>query len=146
MKRKLALYAAVFAVMGIAQSASTFAQQDKWIQLGQGAVSRSSTSAFIRSDSGRGTVCSLRLQAQGSGLEIHEVTVHFGNGQTLHIVNQVTLTPNGPLSDSPNISLPGNRRTVKGIDIVYKLPGADSVIPSLNLWGNTLPGQTYCPK
>jgi len=72
--------------------------------------------------------------------------VHFGNGQTLHIVNQVTLTPNGPLSDSPNISLPGNRRTVKGIDIVYKLPESDSVTPSLNLWGNTLPGQTYCPK
>jgi hypothetical protein len=146
MKRKLALYAAVFAVMFMAQSAFTFAQQDKWIQLGQGAVSKASTSAFIRSDSGKGTVCSLRLQAEGTGLQIYEVTVHFGNGQTLHVVNQVTLTANGPLSDSPNISLPGNRRTVKGIDIVYKLPDPDAVVPSLNLWGNTLPGQIYCPK
>jgi hypothetical protein len=146
MRRKLALYATVFAVMAMAQSASTFAQQDKWIQLGQGSVSGSSTSAFIRSDSGRGTVCALRLQVQGSGLEIHEVTVYFGNGQTLHVVNQVILTPNSPLSDSPKISLPGNRRTVKGIDVVYKLPNSGSVIPSVNLLGNTLPGQNYCPK
>jgi hypothetical protein len=146
MKSKLARCAAIFAVMGLAQGAFTFAQQDKWIQLGQGPVSKSSTSAFIPSDSGRGTVCALRLQVQGGGLEINEVTVHFGNGQTLHVVNRVILAPNSPLSDSPKISLPGNRRTVKGVDVVYKLPDAASAIPSLNILGNTLPGQIYCPK
>jgi len=146
MMKLLARFGAIVLVLAVAESASTLAQSDKWLQLGSGQASKASSSAYLRSDTGRGTVCSLRFQVEGSGIEIDEVTVHFGNSQTFHTMSQMKLAPGTPLSASPTVALQGIRRTVKGVDIVYKLADPSMVAPTINLWGNTLPGQMYCPK
>lgn len=146
MKRLLARCGAVLLALWLAQNASSFAQQDKWLELGTGQASKVSSSAYLHSDTTKGTVCSLRFQVEGSGIEIDEITVHFGNSQTFHALSQMKLAPNTPLSASPTLALPGVRRSVRGVDIVYKLADAGAVAPMINVWGNRLPGQIYCPK
>ena len=120
-------------------------QQDKWLELGKGQVSKVSSSAFIPLDAGKGTVCALRFQQVGAGLEIDEMTVRFSNSQSMHIALPVAIKLGG--SDySPSVHLPGNRRNVRGLEIVYRLMDADQPTPTESVSGNLLPGQPYCPK
>ena len=144
-KKLFVLLSAAVLVLCATHSVPVYAQ-DKWLQLGEGQASMVSSSAYIRSDTAKGTVCALRLQVEGSGLEVDEITVHFGNSQTLHVVNQIKLGANAPLSSMQSIPLPGPRRTIKGIDIVYKIPDPGVPVPLVKLWGNSLPTALYCPK
>src|ERR1035438_3339941 len=99
---------------------SANSQQDKWLDLGKGQVSKASSSSYIPLDTGKGTVCALRFQQQGAGLEIEQVNVRFGNSQSMHLSLQKTISLGGT-DFSSSVHLGGNRRTVSGVEIVYKL-------------------------
>ena len=119
-------------------------QQDKWLELGKGQVANASSSAFIPLDSNKGTVCALRLQQEGSGLEIEEIIVHFSNSQSMHLALPKTIELGG--SDySRVVDLPGPRRSVRGVEIVYRLVDSGQAAPTVKLWGNTHPLADNCP-
>lgn len=121
------------------------AQQEKWLFLGQGRTNTARTSAYIPADASKGKFCAIRLKIDGGGLELDEMTVHFGNSQTMHLLAHRTISSN---SSSPSIPLPGMGRTVNGIDIVYHRShdprtGAPTTV---NLWGNSTPGIANCAE
>jgi hypothetical protein len=116
---------------------------DKWLHLGEGKAMPGSTDAYIPADASKGTMCAIRLNIQGRGIELDEMTVHFGNSQRMHVSTLYIIPDN---SSSPSIPLPGIRRTVNGIDIVYRLLDPKAAGPTVNLWGNALPGVVSCVK
>jgi hypothetical protein len=121
-----------------------YAQQDKWMPLGKARMSSVSTSAYVPSDAGMGTVCSLRFRVEDSkSLELHSVTVHFGNSQVMHYTVDFKLSGD---TYSPSLPLQGTRRTVKGVDVVYDRLNGSAEPPTLDLWGNGLIGAVVCPR
>jgi hypothetical protein len=129
----------LFFVPGIVMQA----QQDKWIELGWGTASRASSSAYIPADASRGTVCQIRFAVQTSQLDLEQVIVHFSNSQSMRVASVQTLMPN---SISTAIPLPGIRRSVAGVDILYKLHSPGAPAPVLKLSGNVLSGDDVCPR
>ncbi len=120
------------------------AQQDKWMQLGTARASSVSTSAYIPSDAGMGTVCALRFKVEDNkAIELHSVTVHFGNSQVMHYAVDYKISGD---SYSPSLPLQGVRRTVKGVDVVYDRLPPGSPVPTIDLWGNGLIGDLVCPR
>ena len=120
-------------------------QQDKWLELGKGQVSKASSSAFIPLDPNKGTVCALRFQQEGAGLQIEEMTVRFSNSHSLHVALPVTIKLGGT-DYSSSVGLPGTRRSVRGVEIVYKLLDPEQAAPIVKAWGNTLPLAGFCPR
>jgi hypothetical protein len=120
------------------------AQQDKWLLLGQGRTTTASTGTYIPADASKGKVCAIRLVTYGGGLELDEVTVHFGNSQTIRLLAHHTIPAN---SSSPSIPLPGMRRTLSGIDIVYRPQNPRTGTPTtVNLLGRSTPGAANCSE
>lgn len=109
--------------------------------LGEARTSAVTSSTYIPSDTAKGTLCAIRFKSEGGLLEVDHVTVHFGNSQTLQVAAKLNVNPD---SYSPTVALPGIRRTVKGVDIVYKLLGKTP--PTVDLWGNALAGALVCPQ
>lgn len=128
----------------LAAVGSASAQQGSWIELGVGSASKISTSAYIPGNTGKGTVCSIRLKLDGAGgIELNGLTVHFGNGQTMRFVVDDKV---GPDSTSKTSSLPGPPRTVRGLDIVYSLQDKKLPPPAIHLWGYSMPNVDGCPR
>lgn len=143
MQKHLRIYGAALSILLLSfPGVSAFAQQSKWLQLGSGRTSAASTSAYIPSSTARGTVCAIRFVSQSGGFELDEVTVHFGNSQTLHISTHSTVAGNSP---SQAISLRGEPRTVKGVDIVYRRLEPKAAGSNVELWGNAISGTDTCP-
>jgi hypothetical protein len=119
-------------------------QQDKWMQLGTARMSAVTTSGYIPSDAGLGTVCAIRFKVEDSkAIEIHDVTVHFGNSQVMHFAVDYKI---GSDTYSPSLNLQGIRRTVKGVDVVYTRLASGGELPTVDLWGNELIGSPTCPR
>lgn len=133
----------LFGVLLAAGAGNAAAQQGSWIELGVGSASRISTSAYIPGNTGKGTVCSIRLKLDGAGVELNGLTVHFGNGQTMRFVVDDKV---GPDSTSKTSSLPGPPRTVRGLDIVYSLQDKSLPPPAIHLWGYSMPNVDGCPR
>jgi hypothetical protein len=74
---------------------------------------------------------------------VNQLTVHFGNSQTMHMATDLKFSSD---VSSLSIALPGMRRTVKGVDIVYVRPDSAATAPTVYLSGNALVGNLICPK
>ena len=143
MQRLLSIWVIVLLFLCLLPGAGMQAQQDKWIALGSGAASRASSSAYIPADASKGTVCQIRFGVETSQLELEQVIIHFSNSQSMRVPSVQTITPN---SSSTAIPLPGMRRSVSGVDIVYKIHNPAAPAPVLKLWGNVLAGDVVCPR
>ena len=118
------------------------AQQDRWLHLGQSNLIQVSTEAFVPANSARPTVCSVRMQSV-EPVEVQQVTVHFTNHQSQRIPVHMVLSGVGY---SQSLNLPGTRRKVSGVSLVYTLPTPGATVPEVHLWGNELLGAKYCPR
>lgn len=144
MKRWLSSYRVwvMFALALFALGAQ--AQQDKWVSIGKARMSSNSTVSFIPADTAVGTLCSVRVKVEDfKSIEIREVTVHFGNSQTMHFAMDYKISND---NFSPSINLQGKRRTVQGIDVVYSRLDPTAGVPTVDLWGNELIGALSCPR
>jgi hypothetical protein len=136
MKNNFAVCSIGLLALSIFHSAPASAQQDKWLELGVGKASKVSTSAYIPSNAAKGPVCGIRLQLEGPGIELDGLTVHFGNGQTMHVTAYDKV---GSDSTSKSTSLPGPPRTVRGVDVIYRLQNRTAQAPEIHLWGDFFP-------
>ncbi len=130
------------AAVAAALTGTAIAVQDAWIRLGEQRTSTAMTSTMVPTNSTKGTVCAVRLRAIGAPLDIAEITVHFSNHQSLHFSKEINLAGN---SDSIPFNLPGIRRRVSGVDVLYKIPNPTLPAPDVEIWGDTMPGFNYCP-
>jgi hypothetical protein len=133
------------ALLTIAGLAGKHAEaQDQWLSLGEASTSTASTYTYIPADTGKGTFCAVRFKTEGGLVNVTQINVHFGNSQSMRIV-----TPNYSVDGnkfSPSIPLPGMRRTIKGVDVIYKLGSSPSTAPTMVLWGNVLANSVVCSK
>lgn len=132
---------ALLLLAGVCMQAA--AQQYKWIALGDARLNAKGTTAFIPVDTGKGTFCSIRFKTQGGTVGLDQVIVHFGNSQALHVSTNFSFSDE---SYSPSVALPGNPRTIKGIELIYKLNGQQTIVPTVDLWGGSLAGVLVCPR
>jgi hypothetical protein len=141
--RKLSSICATGLVIGSAAFNGRAFAEDKWMPLGEARTSSVSTSAYIPADTAKGTICSIRFKTGSGSLEVNQLTVHFGNSQTMHMATDLKFSSD---VSSLSIALPGMRRTVKGVDIVYVRPDSAATAPTVYLSGNALVGNLICPK
>jgi hypothetical protein len=143
MKRNLAVWSIWCSALLTIQCIPATAQQDKWLQLGAGKANQVSTNTYLPSDIAKGPICAVRLQVDGAGIEIDGLIVHFGNGQVTHFpANELVASD----TSSKSTPLPGPPRTVRGVEVIYRLQDPTAPPPSLFLWGDSIPGVITCHK
>ncbi|HEU5059799.1 MAG TPA: hypothetical protein VFU21_24880 [Kofleriaceae bacterium] len=92
-----------------------------WTMLGQRVVQGGKDHDLIRVGAKQGKFTRLMLVVEGSELEMHDVKITFGNGETMdpnvrHFFKENSLTR--------QIDLPGNERFIRSIEFKYgNLPG-----------------------
>ncbi len=102
-----------------------------WTMLGQRVVQGAGDHDQIRVGAREGKFTALMVVVEGSELEIHDMKVTFGNGETMdpnirHFFKENSLTR--------QIDLPGNQRAIKTIDFKYSnLPGGGRA--KVQVWG-----------
>ena len=75
----------------------------------------------------------IQIQVDGSALEMFEIKVTFGDGQTFEPKTRLVFDKN---SRSRNIDLPGDKRVIKKVEFRYgNLPGGGRA--RVELWGQS---------
>jgi hypothetical protein len=108
-----------------------------WTMLGQRVVQGQGDHDAIQVGRKEGKFTSLMLVVEGSELELHDLKITFGNGETMdpsvrHFFKENSLTR--------QIDLPGNQRFIKRIDFQYSnLPGGGRA--KVQVWGKEGAGE-----
>ena len=131
------------AAIAAALTGTALAVQDAWIRLGAQRASAASQLTFVPTDPTKGTVCALRFRVGGASIDVHELTVHFSNHQSMHIAREIKMASN---TNSTAVPLPGVRRKVSGVELLYTLPDTTLPPPDVEIWGDTMAGLNYCPR
>lgn len=118
------------------------AQQEHWLNLGASRLIGASTESMIQADTSRGTVCAIRLHTS-QAINLQQATIHFSNHQSMRVPLEAHL---GADSYTRVLSLPGTRRRVESVSLIYERPSSPDAVPEVRIWGDTLPGMTYCPR
>jgi hypothetical protein len=132
---------AILAALAIANG-TAHAQQEQWLRLGGARLIGTSTEAMIPADSTRGTVCAIRLQST-LPLDVQGIAIHFSNHQSMQLSLQDRINAEG---FSRVVALPGTRRRVQSISLIYTRPTSPNAVPEIQIWGNPLPGMNYCTR
>ena len=91
--------------------------------------------SLLRVVSGRddGRFRAIQIQVDGSALELFEIKVTFGDGQTFEPKTRLVFDKS---SRSRNIDLPGDKRVIKKVEFRYgNLPGGGRA--RVELWGQS---------
>jgi hypothetical protein len=105
---------------------------ERWVLLGQRQADFKMDRDRIVLGRSDGTFRELRFTVQGAPVEIYDMVVTFGNGQQFK--------PNvkwifDERTSSRNIDLPGERRTVKQVDFVFRSPSRREGKATVSLYG-----------
>jgi hypothetical protein len=136
-------HVSVLLVLWMMASLEGVSQQGTWRPLGSGRTSEANTSTYIVAEGLSQTVCAIRFEVTGESLGLNEVTVHFSNSQSMHLIRHSEVGNN---SVSPTFTLPGVRRQVKGVELVYSRQVGAGGGSSIKVWGEVLPGEGDCPR
>jgi hypothetical protein len=143
MYRMVSKYGLAFLFLWMTISREGVSQQLSWHELGSGKTSVASTSTYVVADGMKEAVCAIRFEVEGESVALEEITVHFTNSQSMRFLRHFDVGNN---TVSPTFTLPGIRRQVRGVDLVYSRRAGTAVGSSIRIWGEVLPGGGDCPR
>ena len=124
-------------------SSECASQESTWRLLGSGKTSVDNTSTYIVAEGIKQPVCAIRFEVTGETVALDEVKVHFSNSQSMRLVRHSDVGNN---SVSPTFALPGIRRQVRAVELVYTRQEGAGGGSGIRIWGEVLPGEGDCPR
>jgi hypothetical protein len=73
----------------------------------------------------------LRFDVHGGAIEVYDVKVILGNGEIVRLPSRLVLEP----GEGRMVDLPGDRRTVRRVEFVYRSLKGDSHRATVSLYG-----------
>jgi hypothetical protein len=112
---------AALAAMFVCFAGSARADDEQgWEKLGHKEVAHRAERDVIEVGANEGRFDKLRLSVTGNDIELFDLKVHYGNGETQDVSVRETLREG---SRTRVIDLPGEARVIKRVDLVYKTEG-----------------------
>ncbi|MBK8515098.1 MAG: DUF2541 family protein [Saprospiraceae bacterium] len=106
--------------------------QNKWEILGERKVNLGLDHDVIQVGSSEGVFTKLKIKVRKSGINLHRMVVHFGNGEKQEIEVREDIQKG---SESRVIDLSGNKRIIKEVDFWYDTKGLLNDKAVVILWG-----------
>lgn len=101
-------------------SSFTYSYQGKWEKLGERKVNLGMDHDKIVVGGGDGLFTKLKIKVRNSGINLHKVVVHFGNGETQDLTVREDISKGG---ETRVIDLKGNKRVITSVDFWYDTKG-----------------------
>jgi hypothetical protein len=130
MLRRLAPW--VLGVLLVVVSLAPIAQAKHWILLGTAHVDKSEDHKTIHVGNGAGEFRKIQLRVNGGAIDILRLVVHFGNGTQEELGVAADRVRSG--GKTPELDLPGERRTIDSVELWYSKEYADTR-PEVSLYG-----------
>lgn len=106
--------------------------QGRWVKLGQRRVDRKLDRDVIMVTAQEGRFSKLKFRVRRTGINMHKVVVHFGNGEKQEIALRRNMAAN---SETRVIDLRGGQRVIKKIVFWYDTKGVYRAKGILAAWG-----------
>ena len=110
----------VSVVLLVVALSTTLAMAGPWKVLGTCKVNRLTDRDTIHVGSGHGTFHKLKFKVFKSGVDFHDVKVHFANGEVFDVKMRSFIKAGG---ESRVIDLPGGARTIEKVVFWYDTDG-----------------------
>jgi hypothetical protein len=130
MLRRLAHW--VLGVLLVVVLLAPIAQAKHWILLGTAHVDKSEDHKTIHVGNGAGEFRKIQLRVNGGAIDIQRLVVHFGNGTQEELAVAADRVRSG--GKTPELDLPGERRTIDSVELWYSKEYADTR-PEVSLYG-----------
>jgi hypothetical protein len=130
MLRRLAPW--VLGVLLVVVLLAPIAQAKHWILLGTAHVDKSEDHKTIHVGNGAGEFRKIQLRVNGGAIDIQRLVVHFGNGTQEELAVAADRVRSG--GKTPELDLPGERRTIDSVELWYSKEYADTR-PEVSLYG-----------
>ena len=106
--------------------------QNKWEKLGERKVNLGLDHDRIAVGSVDGIFSKLKIRVKNSGINLHKMVVHYGNGEKQEIEVREEIQKGG---ESRVIDLDGRKRVIKDVDFWYDTQGIINNKAVVVLWG-----------
>lgn len=120
----------LFLVIGL--TSFTIDGPGRWEKLGERKVDRAMDHDKILVGAGEGTFTKLKIIVRHSGLNLHKMVVHYGNGEDQELAVREDIPRGG---ESRVIDLSGNKRVIRSVDFWYDTKGLLNDKTVVELWG-----------
>lgn len=107
-------------------------QPGKWERLGTRVVNFRTDRDEIPVTASDGAFSKLKIFVKGAGINMHRMVVHFGNGEKEEIEMRENIPGGG---ESRVIDLPGNKRIIQKVALVYDTKNWANKRAEVVLWG-----------
>mgnify|MGYP001172811217 CR=1 FL=1 len=107
-------------------------QHNKWEKLGERKVNLGLDHDRIAVGAGDGMFTKLKIRVKNSGINLHKMVVHYGNGEKQELEVREEIRKGG---ESRVIDLKGNRRVILSVDFWYDTKGLINDKAIVELWG-----------
>jgi hypothetical protein len=108
------------------------AQAKHWILLGTAHVDKSEDHKTIHVGDKAGEFHKIQLRVNGGAIDLQRLVVHFGNGTQEELAVAADRVRSG--GKTPELDLPGERRTIESVELWYSKEYADTR-PEVSLYG-----------
>jgi hypothetical protein len=102
-----------------------------WELLGRREVDFHVDHDVIEVGKAEGRFARLRFDVHGGAIEVYDVKVILGDGETVRLPSRLVLKP----GEGRMVDLPGDRRTVRRVEFVYRSLKGDSHRATVSLFG-----------
>ena len=103
-----------------------------WILLGTAHVDKNEDHKTIHVGNGAGEFRKIQLRVNGGAIDLQRLVVHFGNGTQEELAVAADRVRSG--GKTPELDLPGERRTIESVELWYSKEYADTR-PEVSLYG-----------
>jgi hypothetical protein len=103
-----------------------------WVLLGTAHVDKNEDHKTIHVGNGAGEFRKIQLRVNGGAIDLQRLVVHFGNGTQEELAVAADRVRSG--GKTPELDLPGERRTIESVELWYSKEYADTR-PEVSLYG-----------
>lgn len=129
------IFALLFAVLGLTAMSFTQIQNTlppKWELLGTRKIDYKLDRDEIPVTRFEGTFKALKVKVKKSGINLHKIVVHYGNGDVQEIETRENIPAGG---ETRVIDLPGNKRVIQKVVFWYDTNNIAARKGVVQLWG-----------